>query len=307
MLTSKPSTPKNPLKRHSDDCCSTDRSLQRHSKPTPKKKSKVSDTRDEVEIARAQIATAETASANRVKEEVKQMTPSQRAAWYANEKKKRSEAGQGSKRTFTDPKAFVSEFKGHENRDEEVDAWQPFRDFAIEQILLKKCDDEAGALELWKKELKTTGAKVMEARGHQLLGRFKGVEIRRGNVHGFHAGMKESSLLGDEEGILGARQHQDEMLDRFKRKSLGCTQNLGGSSSSVDKVSSVDIDHVITESERETATVLDKQILNQLQVDEKKMMLKEEEMLQEAIAQSKEQEANNQDTPQTKTGVAPRR
>ena len=89
MLTSKPSTPKNPLKRHCDDCCSTDRALQRHSKPTPKKKSKVSDTRDEVEIARAQIATAETASANRVKEEVKQMTPSQRAAWYANEKEEK--------------------------------------------------------------------------------------------------------------------------------------------------------------------------------------------------------------------------
>ena len=140
---------------------------------------------------------------------------------------------------------------------------------------------------------------MIDIRGHQLLGKYKGVEVRSGNVHGFHAGMKQSSLLGDEDGILGARQHQDVMLERFKRKSVGYTQNLGGSSSSVDKVSSIDIDHVITESERETATVLDKQILNQLQEDELQLTLKEEEMLQEAIEQIKEQEANNQETSQT--------
>ena len=141
MMTSKPRSAKNPLKRDCNECGATDRTLQRNSK-----KPKEAEKRNAMSEEKA-AAIEETI---KLKKSVADMSAEDRAAWYDNENKKRAEREKGSKRTFTDPKSFVNEYKGHENRDDEIDVWQTFEEFAKDAMLLKKCNTHEGALELWR-------------------------------------------------------------------------------------------------------------------------------------------------------------
>ena len=104
----------------------------------------------------------------------------------------------------------------------------------------------------------------MEVRGHQLLGKFKGVEIRSGNVPGFHSGMRQSLQLDDEESLRQARAVQDDMTETFKRRSAAHNQSIACSSTEVPKVNEMDIDHFVSDMDRESPTVMDKLVLKSL-------------------------------------------
>lgn len=106
------------------------------------------------------------------------MNAQQKREWYRSEKVKREEEDKSSKRSFAEAEAFVDHVASEGNIDDEVDAWQTFRQFAIEKILLKECVDVLTAEPLWKVALSQPGAKVRVCRGQSLLGVFGGMESR---------------------------------------------------------------------------------------------------------------------------------
>ena len=87
MMTSKPRSAKNPLKRDCNECGSTDRTLQRNSK-----KSKDAGGKNAMSEEKA-AAIEETI---KLKKAASEMSAEDRAAWYDNENKKRVEREKGS-------------------------------------------------------------------------------------------------------------------------------------------------------------------------------------------------------------------
>ena len=168
---SAPAGAKNPSKRNCNRCNATDRWINRAA--TPKKRKVAGSLVELTDQDKARQTTA-----LELKKRLAAMNAQQKREWYRSEKVKREEEDKSSKRSFAEAEAFVDHVASEGNIDDEVDAWQTFRQFAIEKILLKECVDVLTAEPLWKVAVSQPGAKVRVCRGQSLLGVFGGMESR---------------------------------------------------------------------------------------------------------------------------------
>jgi hypothetical protein len=163
---------RNQLLRNCNCCGSTDKALNRQTEPPKKKHKSLDPAQDDTNNT---VLSPDEAKA--LKKKVADMEPVERMEWYRSERTKREAEDKTARRTFERPKGFVKDItiKG-QNRDADHD-YENFEDWAVRQIIFKRCLDEEGAKPLWKLALAASDAKVIEENKFLLLGRFRGVRV----------------------------------------------------------------------------------------------------------------------------------
>ena len=211
MLESQPQGSKNPLRRNCNECCATDKALNRRC-PLEKPSKGNAAKRKSQELAQAEQDTAK-----KIKADLAVMTPSDKAAWYAEQADKRKQEEKKSSRTFA-TSGQIHEYQQNANLLDEVDAWQTFNEWAMEQMILKKVTDLKAAEELWLDELGKPGNMVTKVRGQYLLGKFKGLERRNRSGRVLEAGYKQHVQIDDEADMEIFDGNVDAIQNKVQRR-----------------------------------------------------------------------------------------
>ena len=101
----------------------------------------------------------------KTKEELKVMGAQAKVQWYRDEGEKRDAEDKRSKRTFGDAKGSVVQKSENSNLLDNQVKFETFEDFAIRQIGLKRCENEAGAVPLWIAACGAPGSQVVQKHG----------------------------------------------------------------------------------------------------------------------------------------------
>jgi hypothetical protein len=138
-----------------------------------------------------------------------------------------------------------------------------FEDYAVRQIGLKRCENEEGALILWKLALARPGANVLQRRGEYLLGRFQGVSFHNVDGSSVSSAVKQSQLV-DSAAVLEEFELQAEsMCTKFARqlnKTHECEAVVG------PKIAASSIDAPMTEDGmRQSSGLMHGMVLKELQ------------------------------------------
>ena len=146
----------NPLIRVCHLCGSTDRGLNRAC-AAPKEKKGAAAASAEVSLSRKEALVT--------KDRVNNMEHADRVQWYRDEAVKRKSESRAAKRTWADSKGCVTQKSANGTILDDVVHYETFEDYAQRQIGLKRCEDEAGAVPLWKAACSSPGASVIQRNG----------------------------------------------------------------------------------------------------------------------------------------------
>ncbi|CAK0823661.1 unnamed protein product, partial [Prorocentrum cordatum] len=206
MSTSYPSGARNPLRRVCNICSSTDRTAARRTAEYKKKKDAKKPLTDEDVDVKANI---------------NKMTPDEKVAFYRAEKERKlslhsrlrishrtqkakqvaKDGSSNGKRSFAGVKGSVEHSKVQSLTRDELDLFETFEDFALGQIGLKRCEDEAGAKPLWLEALADPQKQKIKFRGQWLLGKFGGVAMHNTVSDELRNALKQAQMIDSKEGL----------------------------------------------------------------------------------------------------------
>ena len=92
-----------------------------------------------------------------------------------------------------------------------------FREFAVEAMTLKACQDLQGAAVLWQKALRGPQSSVIQRRGQNLLGRFRGVSLKERTADGMEHTVQQGQVLQEEEGVKSLGERPAALLSKWER------------------------------------------------------------------------------------------
>ena len=158
--------------------------------------------------------------AKRIIDSLKVMDEDSKTLWYVAEKRKREQEDKMSKRTFNAPKGEIKQehVTGDEKRD--LDLYDTFEDFALRQIQLKRCENEAGAAPLRDEALKAPSAQVIIRRGVKCLGRFGGVQVARVEMDVTTSGTREGLEIQSAEQLTDFLQSSVSVHERAAKQAI---------------------------------------------------------------------------------------
>ena len=203
MLDSYPAG-KNALRRNCNCCIATDKWYSRAAAP-PRGKS---------------TSTGESSTmkeAKKVKANIQVLSDEDKKKFYKTEKRKREIESRNSKRSASDPEAFIEQSAVQGTIVDEVDHYVTFRTWATEKVFFRECKDMKEAERVWVLELMKPESKVIERRGQKLLGRFDGVKSTNRDAVLLTTGMKTAQNLHGRDDMEDAEREAETARGRFKR------------------------------------------------------------------------------------------
>ena len=273
-VTDSSATGRNPLVRRCNPCGSFQRGLSRACSSS-EKGGRVPD-----EVSKKDALKVKALLKTMEKED-----PVARVEYFRAEKRKREleqqQTGEKTKRTFLEPKAQIRQETANKNLEDETDNYEPFEDYAIRQIALKRCDDEPGALKLWVAALAKPGAMVIQRRGEWCLGRFAGVSYNKRHETGTTSAVNQSREIADEADLAKFFEQSEATQARNVRKSSSlheCTR----STSELPKVSGSSIDNILTTDECRTKAQSHAAHVFRALEEKRELDLRENEMMKNA-------------------------
>ena len=152
-----------------------------------------------------------------VRKTVAKKSPEDKAQWYRDENDKRCDEDPNKRRDFSQTKGTVEHAKVERSFKKEQDNFEPFEDWAVRQILLRRATDEKSAWDLFKTVLAKHEVPCIFARGQWLIGKFAGITMGQVQSDEMRAALKASQDLKERDDIDAFIAKSEELAGKSRK------------------------------------------------------------------------------------------
>ena len=261
---------RNPMKRVCHACAATDKSADR-SRNNLKKK-----------VALGFALTAEDVD---LKTLIAKKSPEDRVMFYQDERKKREALAaetEGARRSMSDIKGTLETGTEHQDEWDDVDGYETFEDYVLRQIQLKRCDSEASAEILWKKELSENKKPKVWRREQWLLGKYQGLSHHQKQTESMRLIVKRSQAINDQSDF---DTFKEIATSTYEKRLQGLDTKYDVVAPSGPQVEFYDVEGDVAPLEDRATSTFGSKSVNKLLMEELQKKKMEEERIEKELIQ----------------------